>query len=327
MKIRTRIHCLSTISWSTLVLVSFLGWYNATNSNEAFDKIDRELVPKLDMVLQLRVQANNMVRRMYEAGSKNTFAYREQVEELTRALEQKKQADEQSQQWFQTYDKLDRHPDAQAVWDKLRAKWPGWFAVMGTEITGSLETALRNPSQESLNVFYKKVDEVGVTQRGNTAEITGSLQELSEVVRKVTSEVVEEDKDNASTIRTFQIVVSLLAIAGVIFLGITTLRAVVRPIERVRDTTVRIAGENDLRMRVDYRASDEVGEMVEAYNGMLGKLQVSFQDITGRVREVNEAVNNFSTAAQQVAASSASQSSSTSAMAASVEEMTVSINT
>ena len=95
----------------------------------------------------------------------------------------------------------------------------------------------------------------------------------------------------------------------------------------MRDLLVRVAREHDFTLRADYHAKDEIGEMVSAFDTMMGTLRGSLQAIQVKMREVRDGVDALSGGARQVADGSAQQSSSSSAMAASVEEMTVSINT
>ncbi|MDR0736175.1 MAG: methyl-accepting chemotaxis protein [Zoogloeaceae bacterium] len=327
MKIKLRIHILATLSWASLLIVGTLGYYNASTSETAIERLSEDTIPKLEAVLKFRVYVNNIVRRLYEAGSKNNFEYNAQIQELGAVLVSMKEADVEAQKWFKTYDEFNKYPDAQRVWDSVRDVWPSWSATMSSDLIRTLEDVLRSPSPEKLEAFAREIDRLGIENRDKTRVMTGNLEELVEVNDRLRKEIIAEAEDHAKRFMAAQAIISLLAIAGVVFFGITTLKAVVKPVEQVRDVVQRVERENDLRLTVDYRSGDEIGEMVTAFNAMMKRLQASFQDIANRVREVNESVNNFSTAAQQVAASSASQSSSTSAMAASVEEMTVSINT
>jgi methyl-accepting chemotaxis protein len=326
-KIKTRIHILAILAWLSLIIVGGLGWYNTSASTEAVKELDTDTIPKLEAVLQFRVQVYNMVRRMYEAGSKNSFPYEDQVKELTRSLSRMKDADTEAQKWYKTYDGFEKYPEVQKAWDEIKVIWPAWSQHLGADLIRVLEEALTSPTQEKLNAFYAHVDQTGLANRDATSAMGSKLAELVEINDRTRHEIIQKFDDNSQQSMWFQIGVTVASILGIIFLGATSLRAIVAPVERVRDTVQRVERENDLRLTVDYRSNDEVGEMVTAFNAMMRRLQESFTDIQQRMGDVNGAVESLNTAAQQVAASSASQSSSTSAMAASVEEMTVSINT
>ncbi|MDR2111799.1 MAG: methyl-accepting chemotaxis protein, partial [Candidatus Accumulibacter sp.] len=327
MKIKTRIHILAGLAWFSLIVVGALGYHNTSTSIEAIERLDDDTIPKLESVLQFQTQVNNMVRRMYEAGSKNTFAYEDQVKELARSLERMKEADTGAQKWFKIFDGFDKYPEVQKVWDEVKPLWPAWSQHLGVDLIHMLEEALKDPTPEKLNAFYAKVDQTGLTNRDATTTMGGKLAELVEINDKMRHEAIKTFENTSMQSMWFQVGITVATILGIVFLGLASLKAIVKPVEWVRDTVQRVERENDLRLTVNYHASDEIGEMVTAFNTMMKRLQESFTDIQHRMDEVNGAVESLNTAAQQVAASSASQSSSTSAMAASVEEMTVSINT
>jgi methyl-accepting chemotaxis protein len=326
-KIKTRIHILASLAWLSLIIVGVLGYINTSTSTDAVKNLDTDTIPKLEAVLQFRVQVNNMVRRMYEAGSKNSFPYDDQVKELTRSLSRMKDADSEAQKWYKTYDELDKYPEVQKAWDEIKVIWPAWSQHLGADLIRMLEEALNAPTPEKLNAFYARVDQTGLANRDATSAMGSKLAELVDINDKVRHEIIQKFEESSRRSMWFQVGITAASILGIVFLGLTSLRAIVKPVERVRDTVQRVERENDLRLTVDYRSSDEVGEMVTAFNAMMKRLQSSFIDIQKRVNDVSGAVELLNTAAQQVATSSASQSSSTSAMAASVEEMTVSINT
>ncbi|MDR2690113.1 MAG: methyl-accepting chemotaxis protein [Azoarcus sp.] len=327
MKIKLRIHILATISWVSLLIVGVVGYYSASSSANAIARLNEDTIPKLEAVLNFRIQVNTIVRRLYEGGSKSGFAYDSQVEELTMVLSGMKEAEAQAQKWFKTYDAFTRHPDAQKLWGQIAEVWPSWSAALGIGVINSLERTLSSPTPEKLNAFYLEIDRLGIAQRDKTRVMSKALEDLVAVNSRLRDEIAKGFESATRQQITTQITISVIAILLVIFLGITTLTAVVKPVEQVRDTVLRVERENDLRLVVDYRSNNEIGEMVAAFNEMMKRLQTSFSDIQKRMNDVSGAVESLNTAAQQVATSSANQSSSTSAMAASVEEMTVSINT
>ncbi|MDR3159131.1 MAG: methyl-accepting chemotaxis protein, partial [Zoogloeaceae bacterium] len=327
MKIKTRVLMLIGLALLGLVIVAAVGINNSRDDAALIKDMDENRLPRTIAMLEISSKVNDEVRRAYEILSKNDLPLNEQIQELRRILPLKRAADTALQQNIDVYEGLDRSDKAAELFSMMKETMAAWRPVIAEGHTRLLEEALANPTAERLAEMYDKMLEGNLRVREKTPLLIEQIDKMVDHNTKRVAEDAAEAEQRSSNALKLQIVIGIIFVVGIAVMGAATLKAVVRPIETVRDTTVRIAGENDLRMRVDYRASDEVGEMVEAFNGMLGKLQVSFQDITGRVREVNEAVNNFSTAAQQVAASSASQSSSTSAMAASVEEMTVSINT
>ncbi|MDR0578677.1 MAG: methyl-accepting chemotaxis protein [Candidatus Accumulibacter sp.] len=97
------------------------------------------------------------------------------------------------------------------------------------------------------------------------------------------------------------------------------------------NTTARaiadMAGSLDLTRRLDNTASDEIGMAAQSFDRMVDSVRRAVQAIESSVAKVGATVAAVNAAADRVAQGSASQSGSTSAMAAAIEEMTVSINT
>ncbi len=82
----------------------------------------------------------------------------------------------------------------------------------------------------------------------------------------------------------------------------------------------------DFTRRIEVRHDDEVGKAVKAFNALVEKLQGSFRQIADRTASVNSAANRVATASKEMSSASSYQSEAASSMAATVEEMTVSIN-
>ncbi|GHU09472.1 histidine kinase [Betaproteobacteria bacterium] len=327
MKIKLRIHLLSTLAWLGLVVVAAIGINNSTKDAATIKDLADIRIAKVEALLNTRSAINNEVRRTYEAVAMQDLSLSERITQLQRVLQRKQEADKLIQDSLDKYDKLPRRPEAEALFSKVKDAYSRWKPVIVTGGTQQLERGLGNPTEGSLDIMDANIMKASATVRNETTAMTDLVTELVEMNNKITEEAVAESERNSHNALVMQVTASLILVVAVIFLGITTLKAVVTPTEKVRDAVKEIERDSNLKLRVDYKSADEVGEMVVAFNSMMDKLQTSFLDIQKRMEGVNSAVENFSTSAQQVAASSASQSSSTSAMAAAVEEMTVSINT
>jgi methyl-accepting chemotaxis protein len=123
----------------------------------------------------------------------------------------------------------------------------------------------------------------------------------------------------------------LVSLAGMVVVLVICLffliRWQLRPLNRARNMISRVAENFDLTLRLNNDSRDEIGQISQSFDYMMGKFQSAFRMIAQQVEKVGDAVESVNTAAEQVVQGSTSQSSSTSAMAASIEEMTVSINT
>ncbi len=82
----------------------------------------------------------------------------------------------------------------------------------------------------------------------------------------------------------------------------------------------------DFRQRAPVARMDEIGQAAAAFNGLMERLQQSFQEIRGSVGQMQGAIVMMADSSSHIAGSSVSQSESASEMAAAVEQVTVSIN-
>ncbi|GHU03654.1 histidine kinase [Betaproteobacteria bacterium] len=327
MKIKLRVSLLANLAWAGIVIIAGVGIDNSMGDAETLKNISEVNLPKVEALLNVRAQTNNEIRRTYEPLAVSDLPLAERIPRIQQALEKKQVADQEIQKYLDQYEKLPRRPEAEAIFQKIKSSYSEWKPVIVAGVTRELTEGLRNPTEESLHEMNKRILETSSHVREHTNQITQLIDELVDFNNKVIDEGIAETERTSRNAFIIQITLSILLILAAIYLGFSTLRAVVKPVEKVRDTVKRVEHENDLQLRVDYQAADEVGEMVTAFNAMMDKLQSSLQSIRTNVDEVATATESLSTAARQMASSSASQSSSTSAMAASVEEMTVSINT
>jgi methyl-accepting chemotaxis protein len=327
MKIKLRVHLLATLTWAGIAVVAGIGINNSMGDADIVKGINEVRLPKTELMLNIRALTNNEVRRTYEPLAVSELPLAERILRVQQALEKKRVADQRIVEFFDRYAELPRTPEAEAIFNNLKNAWTKWKPVIVDGVTQELTRGLSNPTEENLHEMNKQILKITSGVREESNQITQFADELVDLNSKLACEEATEVARTSRNAFILQITLSVILILFAIYLGVSTLRAVVKPVENVRDTVKRIENENNLQLRVDYQAADEVGEMVTAFNAMINKLQSSLQSIRTNVDEVSNASESLSTAARQMAASSASQSSSTSAMAASVEEMTVTINT
>jgi methyl-accepting chemotaxis protein len=103
-------------------------------------------------------------------------------------------------------------------------------------------------------------------------------------------------------------------------------RAVRDGFHSLQNNLIKVSESLDFRIRAEVRNRDEVGEANRAFNQLLEKLQNSFQSLIEIARDVGVASQQLMETSRQVSAASAAQSEASANMAATVEQMTVSIN-
>ncbi|MCL2830507.1 MAG: methyl-accepting chemotaxis protein [Betaproteobacteria bacterium] len=329
MKVKTRFHIMAATAWVSLLIVALLGFFNMQGTQKNMVEIGENRFPKVVAILELESHLHQIRARAYEVLSKVNMPLEQQVKELRELVSAQKRVQEEADRFYMEYDKMAHNtPDVRAKWEEFGKDWKVWFSDV-SEQNRKLEILLAgNPTLESLKradeetalVFERLRSTVGPKLMANSRFL---LERNTEIANGLIENAVQSQNQSLW----IQSIISLVAIALVIILGLITLRAIFNPIGKLSGTLIRAANERDLTLRVDYTNNDEIGEVVSRFNQLMHELQTSLKGIAHQVNEAGQGIEALNTAAQQVAASSENQSSSTSSTAASVEEMTVSIST
>ena len=103
-------------------------------------------------------------------------------------------------------------------------------------------------------------------------------------------------------------------------------RAVSAPLAKLAGSLSQIAaGEGDLTRRLEIGRHDEIGKTSAIFNAFMDKLQSVVRDVKNSAEKVMLTARQLAASSQQLTASVDSQSQASTAMAAAIEEITVSI--
>ena len=103
-------------------------------------------------------------------------------------------------------------------------------------------------------------------------------------------------------------------------------RSVSLPLVKLSDNLAHIAeGDGDLTRRLKVESRDEIGKTSEIFNTFMDKLQTVMREVKTSTEQVLVTARQLAAASQELTRSSDHQSEATGAMAAAIEEITVSI--
>ena len=169
------------------------------------------------------------------------------------------------------------------------------------------------------NVMMEGFDKDSATLSGELGEFR--KQQVAEA-NQITADAVSAAE---STTNVMSIGGALAALLAAVFSLLIT-RSVTLPMGRMQSTMVEVGSSGDFTRRIAVDSSDEVGKTARSFNNLMGSLQTTLREMHDNIDKVLDASRSLSASSQQVATSSAHQSESASAMAAAVEQVTVSIN-
>ncbi|GIK26004.1 MAG: chemotaxis transducer [Betaproteobacteria bacterium] len=160
----------------------------------------------------------------------------------------------------------------------------------------------------------------------------GPGKEMLDRLRALFDLKVKMAGDEYAAARASQSLVRNLALAGMAFaLGIGMLlafiivRSVALPLAELRKTMLEIADQGDLTRRAGTDGNDEVAQTATGFNTLVASLQRAVNNVRDSAEQLTTAATHLVTNSDEVARASAEQSDTASGMAASVEQMTVSI--
>lgn len=209
-------------------------------------------------------------------------------------------------------------------------------------VTDEAEVTLSQTDAQAAGAFGKTFNEVMKNLHDNAKFVARQQIEskaipeaklLEASLAKHTEFALQQaEKRRASTDR---IIVSGQAISWIVMilgagvvgaLSAMLIRKISGDLGTMRDALMMIERDLDFTRRVDIRAQDELGAATAAVNSLLDKLHANFSCLNDAVSKVALAADSLKQTTQQVAEASVAQSESASSMAASIEQLTVSIH-
>ena len=327
MSIRQKLVFLIIAAVLGIIAVGGIGMQGIFSGQTGLTKVGRDSLPSVTYTLRLKEAMMLLSRENYVILSidlNDSLLAKRSALEL--AVKDKKEATERFEKAASDYEPFVLNDFEVSHWKAAKESKAEWARLDAT-IVAAAENILANPSDEAFALLHSEMKK-GTEHRNEVFHALAS--ELTQIADWNFAEAeknykkAQEASENAW--KTALAVFLLVAISLVIY-GVFIMRSIMRPIDLCRSAVRDITQTNNLTRRIDYKVRDEMGEMIEALNAMLLKMQSSLNQIQGDMKHTSAAASLLTKAAEEVAQSALTQSSSSSAMAASVEEMTVSINT
>jgi methyl-accepting chemotaxis protein len=152
-----------------------------------------------------------------------------------------------------------------------------------------------------------------------------TLDRHSADVARTAADIIAENTAAYSGALTLSLLT--MALGGLISGGLafTLYRLITRGLDAMRNTIVEVESRRDFTRRADATRHDEIGETAAAFNRLMADLQGSFRSLADGAGQVEHASRQLSQTANEVSTAAASQSEASATIAATVEELTVSI--
>ncbi|MBL8399321.1 MAG: methyl-accepting chemotaxis protein [Candidatus Accumulibacter sp.] len=202
--------------------------------------------------------------------------------------------------------------------------------LMRLAAQGELQTDLARSYQDYVaavvgigSVFLENRQAEG---QARMAALSESERRIGEAIRNEIARVEAETRSREQTAKLFKLLAAT-TIAGIVAaMVLVLLRHVVAPIRRMTVALREIAtGKVDLTGRIEATSSDEIGEIANAFNDMMSRLQQLIRETASTADQVSAAATGLSDSIAQVSVASTAQSDAAASMASVVKELTTSV--
>jgi methyl-accepting chemotaxis protein len=198
--------------------------------------------------------------------------------------------------------------------DRLRERMLAWYASGKT-----MAQAYIDGGPSAGNKIMGDFDKVS-TQLQDALEpiISGQVNEANHEIEAAVSQAAKAQ---------MVIVVGLIVVMAVlVFGGLLLVRAVAGPLNRMSALMTGLVASKDFSVQLEVSGNDEISAAARSFNDLVAMLRTILQDINKDVRRLDGTASELAEAIRQSSSSSDATSQSAAAMAAAVEQMSVSLD-
>ncbi len=311
MSIRNKIMLLLAVALLALVAVGGIGLWQLRGAQERFQYVEENIFPSLKLlqgaerdVFDLRIMIH---KHLIDADPEQKQEDEKRINELHQdfldkvALYEKDMISDATDRTMLETDKADMADywvAAKGFLEKSRAG----------EVVGA-----------AINLERGTVFQAGKKMRKE-------LQDHIEYNYALGGEQSKKNQAAYTRAKWLEVGMSLAAVVGVALGGFLLGRAITESLSGIQSTMEQVKNGKDFTLRALAQRRDEVGKTANAFNGLLNELQQSMGGIAGMAKQVSGASAQMFETAQQISRAAQEQSEASATVAATVEQMTVSIN-
>ncbi len=314
MTIRLKLFSGFSIILFFMVIIGLTGYHGVNNIQRHLNSIFEVRMPAIDNLLQADRDLQQLLvaeRSMIFTNSKSE-TFRDFVKAYEKNLEQA------AQRWdkYKTLAATDEEKTMIAGFEAARKEW----MAVSRQLVDARIADTRQGRSLALDLTTGLARDKFETMRDY-------LHRLTEINQKYTnSDHNSANKANRDSVVTIACISGLAFILGAVLMVLIS-KGVAGPLKLVLSGLTDISqGEGDLTSRLNYRSKDEVGELAQAFDSFIEKLQDMIRDISGNVTRLTEAAAAFLSISEGMTRGSSTASEKSNTVAAAVEEISVTMN-
>jgi len=323
LSVSTKLTFLVVFSMLALTLVGIGGWFGIRQMNQATSLIADQKLPAANLLSNIRGQTAAMLQYTLEVTNREKDM--DSQEYFKKSLTQKQQAIKTLTDAMAEFEKLELTEDEQAAWKEFQLVVKSWLET-DTQANNILKDLGDNTDEDTQVYLFGKFNV-------HIYEWMQGLETLNKSLTKLLDANLKsglQARDNSNTAKQmatrFMLTTYGLAIVVNLVLAFFIVNSITRPLEKMRRAIVQVAEGNDFTLRAEVSGRDEAGQTAQAFNELLNKVQQSLQEVLSTAARIAQVAGKASATSDRVSDASVKQSESASAMAAAVEQLTVSVD-
>jgi len=325
MSIKSRLLLLIAVALLGLSALGGVGFAVKRMLSSALNEAVKVRLPSVVGLETLNEAQTDMVRRSLQVAIWENDYSPQAKQHFRAALGAKDAAWERAEKGWQLYESTRQTTEEKALWESFAAAWATWKAA-DAKVTAEMREIAETQGELAQKEAFKRFYAAFHAQEKSFYVAEERLSKVIDINEHIAS-LAAEDAGKAEERATWTIILAFaVCVVLTVGLGVWIYQSIMRPLNAMQESMVRVGSELNLRERVDTGSRDEIGRTAEAFNVLIGQLQHSFGEIFERMGEVRREVSHLATAAQEMSLATAHQASAAASMAAAVEEVTVSIN-
>lgn len=323
LSLKTKMAALVCLSLVALTLVGIGGGMGISRIYGATTLISEQKLPAAIILGNVRGQTAAMLQYVLEVSNRGEDPTAQ--ESFKKALEQKTQAKKALTTAIAEFEKMPMTEEEQATWQKFTEVYKPWSA-QDVKVDDFIKQMGDNTDEDIHNTLFQRYKSV-------TFDWVYELDKMSKALTKVLDANLvagQQARAEAGTARDvavrLMLVVYGLSIALSLVLSFFIVISITKPLGSLRQAIVSIADSKDFTRRVDVHGKDEAGQTAEAFNQLVSTVQASLAAVVTSARRISELATKASSASESVSEASENQSESAAAMAAAIQQFSVSVN-
>jgi methyl-accepting chemotaxis protein len=186
--------------------------------------------------------------------------------------------------------------------------------------------ALMQSYSNDFTTLVKNYEQLGFNEDlGQIGEMRSIVYEIREVFRETSQIIGEEVIAYEKSVFIKAIITIIVVLAVLILLSQIISRSVVNPINMLAEVMKRAQQNKDLTQRVNIEGKDEIVQMAEVFNQMMGAFSQLIQQVFDSSRQLNVAAEELTVITGQTSRGVMSQQSDSEQVATAMNEMTATV--